>query len=291
MLNPRSIVLIVLAIVFAGGTAMMARSWIQSEKSQAGPAEAQILGLQILVAKQNLPTGLIIKEEHLRWQAWPKDTLADSYIKRGKATPASFEGAVVRKGIVAGQPVTNSLIVKPGQRGFLAAVITPGMRAVSVPISAVSGISGFVFPGDRIDLVMTHEIMRGDRSVRASETVLTNVRVLAIDQTTNDQNASAQIGKTATLELTPKQVEQIAIVQRMVKHNAATLSLSLRSLPDTEAMPNSADSGEAAPSRGKTYTLVGEVSRLLSSGNAGSGDMQEVRVARGTNVSTVKFRK
>lgn len=269
----------------------MARSWIQSEKSQDGPAQTQIAGLQVLVAKQNLPTGLIIKEAHLRWQTWPEDTLADSYLLRGKASPASFDGAVVRKGVVAGQPITNSLIVKPGQRGFLAAILTPGMRAVSVPISAVLGISGFVFPGDRVDLVMTHELVRGDQVVRASETILTNVRVLAIDQTTNDQNVAAQIGKTATLELTPKQVEQIALLQRMVGQRAATLSLSLRSLPDSEAQPGTTDMSDEPPARGKTYTLEGEVSRLLSSGDTGSRDTQKVRVARGTNVSTVKFRK
>lgn len=284
VLNPRSVILIVLAIVFAGGTAIMARSWIQSEKSQDRSGQSQVAGLQVLVAKQNLPAGLIIKEEHLRWQAWPEETLANTYVRRGTSNASAFAGDVVRRGIVAGQPITRSLVVKPGERSFLAAVLSPGMRAVSVPISAVSGIAGFVFPGDRVDLVLTHELPRDGKKIRASETVLTNIRVLAIDQKTDDQNASAQVAKTATLELTPKQVEQIALVQRM-----GNLSLSLRSLPDDATISDASGKDMAAPSRGKTYTMESEVSRLLSSDSG--GDTHKVKVTRGNNVSTVKFRK
>ena len=286
-LNPRTIALIVVAVVFAAGTAMLARSWIASERSQvAQPSPAQETGdLQVLVAKQDLPTGLILKEEHIRWQAWPRATLADSYIKSGNGNTSNFSGAVVRRGIAAGQPITASQVVRAGERGFLAAVLSPGRRAVSVAVSAVSGIAGFVFPGDRVDLILTHELKRGGKGSRASETVLENVRVLAIDQKTNDQNAAAKVAKTATLELTPKQVEQVALVQKM-----GTLSLSLRSLPDAAALAGDSADEIAAPRRGKSYTWETEVSRLLG-GGGGPSKTQDVNVARGGEWSTQKFRK
>lgn len=286
-LNPRTLALIVVAVVFAGGTAILARSWIASERSQvAQPVKSEPTGdLQVLVAKQDLPAGLILKEEHTRWQAWPRATLADSYIKAGDGANANFTGAVVRRGIVAGQPITTSQVVRSGDRGFLAAVLSPGRRAVSVPISAVSGIAGFVFPGDRVDLILTHELPRSGRGARASETVLVNVRVLAIDQKTNDQNAAPQVAKTATLELTPKQVEQVALVQKM-----GTLSLSLRSLPDESAVAGNAADEVSAPRRGKTYTWETEVSRLLG-GGGGPSTTQDVDVARGGQWSTQQFRK
>lgn len=286
-LNPRTLALIVVAVLFAGGTAILARNWIAGERSQvAQPAPAQPTSdLQVLVAKQDLPAGLIIKDEHVRWQAWPRATLADNYIQAGEGNIADFAGAVVRRGLGAGQPITRSQVVRSGDRGFLAAVLSPGRRAVSVPISAVSGIAGFVFPGDRVDLILTHELTQSGRGARASETILENVRVLAVDQKTNDQNSAAQVAKTATLELTPKQVEQVALVQKM-----GTLSLSLRSLPDAKAMAGEAAGEIAPPRRGKSYTWETEVSRLLG-GGGGPSKTQDVNVARGGAWSTQKFRK
>ncbi|QCI80430.1 Flp pilus assembly protein CpaB [Hankyongella ginsenosidimutans] len=119
-------------------------------------------------------------------------------------------------------------LVGPGERGFLAAALQPGMRAITISISDTSGVAGFVFPGDRVDLVLTHQVDQGDRGqIRVSETVLQNVRVLAIDQDVNDREDQPKVGRTVTLEVTPKLVEKIAVMQLI-----GSVSLSLRSLPE-----------------------------------------------------------
>ena len=150
--------------------------------------------------------------------------------------------------------------MKAGGRGFLAAVLRPGFRAMSIQVTATSGIAGLVFPGDRIDLILTHTVKRGGSDRRASETVLTNLRVLAIDQSVNDQAGNPRVFKNATLELTPKQTEMLAVLGELGR-----LSMTLRSLAKDEAelerLTNSGDPlAEPDPARGLTYTWDTEVS-------------------------------
>jgi pilus assembly protein CpaB len=169
---------------------------------------------------------------------------------------------VARQPFGPGEPITENKIVAPGSRGFLAAVLRPGMRAVSVPVTATSGISGFVFPGDQVDILITHPLAasggKGEGvQHQASETVLHDVRVLAVDQKLDSKGGDAVVAHTATLEVTPKQSEVIAVASEMGK-----LSLSLRSLttpPGEEATADSADN----PGSG-TFTLDSEVSQLLA---------------------------
>jgi pilus assembly protein CpaB len=142
-------------------------------------------------------------------------------------------GTVVRLPITAGQPVTQGQLVKPGDRGFLAAALGPGMRAVTVPVSAQTSVAGFVFPGDHIDLILTQAVSGNDGPpLKTSETVVRNLRVLATDQRTGDQkdangNTVVQTFSTITVEATPRIAEQIAVAQTI-----GTLSLSLRSIAD-----------------------------------------------------------
>ena len=153
-MSARALVFIVIALVMAGATAMIARNWLSSERAefsaQAKPAPLQVTK-NVLVATVELPAGSFVKAEHVRWQSWPETALNDSYLIEGIAKPEDVVGSVVRRGIVAGEPVTSGRIVRPGDRGFLAAVLQPGMRAVSVAVNATSGIAGLVFPGDRVD--------------------------------------------------------------------------------------------------------------------------------------------
>lgn len=233
-MNVKNLVLPVAALTIAGLTAWAVKGWLSDQQqlwaSQKGaPAAVAEAAVNVLVAKTRLPTGTILKSNHLRWQAWPDETIAKSYLVKGKSTAKSLFGTVVRAAIAPDQPVTLGQVVQPGDRGFLAAVLMPGMRAVSVRINASTGISGLVFPGDRVDLILSHSIRRGrgeeTRVRRASETVLQNVRVLAVDQNADDRKDKPAVGKTATLEVTPKQAELIAVVVELGK-----LSLSLRSL-------------------------------------------------------------
>src|SRR5215471_8772218 len=153
-MNVKSVILIVAALLFAGGTAFVAshliggRPPVQQAKVEETPAK------QVLVAKGNLPAGTFIKEEDVSWQKWPVDGVNDSYLLKDNVDVNTIVGAVVRKGIVAGEPITEAQIARPGDRGFLAAVLTPGMRAISIDVNEPSSVAGLVFPGDRIDILL-----------------------------------------------------------------------------------------------------------------------------------------
>ena len=180
-----------------------------------------------------------------------------------------FAGWVARNPIAAGEPITEGKIIAPGNRGFLAAVLRPGMRAISVPVTVTSGISGFIFPGDQVDMLITYlgadAASKSDDSPRAkydhkaAETVLHDVRVIAIDQRIESKAGEAVVAHTATLEVTPKQSEMIALASEIGK-----LSLSLRSLVPGEATDSRMTRirfAETAPI--PTVTLDSEVSPLL----------------------------
>jgi pilus assembly protein CpaB len=204
----------------------------------------------VLVAADDLPAGTLIIPEQLRWQAWPDDSLAEAYVLDGERPLEDFAGAVVRSSLAAGHPVTDAVVVRPGDRGFLAAVLRPGRRAVTVSVNATTGIAGFVFPGDRVDVILTHALGKRPGGRRhASETVLSDLRVIAVDQKTDDQNGEVRVAKTATLEVSPKEAEMIAMLTDLGR-----LSLSLRSLARDDPAEASA----------KTFTLDSEVSALLT---------------------------
>jgi pilus assembly protein CpaB len=238
-MDVKKILLLVGALLIAGVTAVMAKnmfSGASAPQAQAGPVVPA--GPEVLVATRTLPVGTIVDAEAFRYQPWPQGLIQDAYYTRGEngADAQSLIGTVVRDEITAGQPVTQGAIVRPGERGFLAAALGPGMRAVTVAVSATSGVAGFVFPGDRVDLVLAQEVVGGGDGppLRASETIVRNIRVLAVDQRLNsrDENGNqvAQNTSTVTFEATPKIAEKIAVAQTI-----GQLSLSLRSLADNNA--------------------------------------------------------
>jgi len=237
-MDSRKVLLLVGALLIAGVTALFARA-ITSGNS-APPAEAAVIAApavpqaEVLVATRTLPVGTIIDTTALKFQPWPKDMVAGAYYVKGQADIAKLQGTVLRYAITAGQPLTQGAVVRPGDRGFLAAALTPGMRAVTVPVSAQTAVAGFVFPGDRIDMVLTQDVAGGGDGppLKVSETILRNVRVLATDQRTD--NMAGDDGKTpvhtfttVTVEATPKMAEQLAVAQTV-----GTLSLSLRALAE-----------------------------------------------------------
>ncbi len=212
------ILLTTLAFAVGSGTALTVRSWSDAQRNRVVAAEPVIVVEQaaathILVAGHDLPAGTILRDEDLDWQSWPEKGLSEAYVIRQDGAEQEFVAAVVRRGIAAGEPITAGRVVKQGQKGFLAAILTPGMRAVSVPVNATSGVAGLLFPCGRVDIILTHEIGRrgaqGEGRRRANETVLNNVRLLAVDQHTDDQNNQPAVAKNATLEVTPDQAEAI----------------------------------------------------------------------------------
>ncbi|WP_431859316.1 Flp pilus assembly protein CpaB [Azospirillum sp.] len=247
-MSVRKIILLVLALGIAGVTVQLTRALVQPPAPapvaavQAPPAP-QVL--RVLVAASDLPAGTLVQPSQLRWRAWPEDDgVAGTYMVEGQRRIEEFTGAVVRNGLRAGEPVVEGRLVKPGDRGFLAAVLSPGSRAVTVAINGVTGIAGFIFPGDRVDLILTQAVREDgqERERRASETVLADVRVLALDQRVNDQKGEAKPAQLATLEVTPRQAEAVALAAEMGR-----LSLSLRSLgvPDAERLQMAAAEGLA----------------------------------------------
>ena len=238
-MDVKKIVLLIGALLIAGVTAVMARNMFAGASApQAEAAPVVPAGPEILVATRTLPVGTIVDAEAFRYQPWPEGLVQSAYYVRGQggADPRTLIGTVVRSEIGAGQPVTQGSLVRPGERGFLAAALGPGMRAVTVAVSATSGVAGFVFPGDRVDLVLTQEVRGGGDGppLRVSETIIRNIRVLAVDQRLDSRNEEgdqvAQAISTVTFEATPRIAEKIAVAQTI-----GQLSLSLRSLADNGA--------------------------------------------------------
>jgi pilus assembly protein CpaB len=187
--------------------------------------------------------GEFIRPESLTWQAWPAGPLATSYLVQGKARATDLVGAVVRARLAPGEPITLTKVVQPGERGFMAAVLTPGDRAVTVNVNATTGEAGFIFPGDHVDLLLTMNLQPvggSGPSRHVSETVLRNLRVVGTDQSFSDgrkdEKAALSVPHTATLEVTPKQAETVTVAEDL-----GVLSLSLRSLggSDDVAEPKS----------------------------------------------------
>lgn len=236
-MDKKKLILLIGALIIAVGTALAARTLLGgAATAEAEAVEAAPQGPKVLVAKRGLPVGTIITADAVAYQLWPQEMVQDAYFLDGEADMEALLGTVVRYPITAGEPVTQGSLVAPGDRGFLAAALGPGMRAVTVPVSAQTGVGGFVFPGDRVDLVLTQAVDgNGEAGLKASETFLTNLRVLATDQetettTTEDGRTVVRAFRTVTLEVTPRIAEKIAVSQTI-----GTLSLSLRSIADNQA--------------------------------------------------------
>jgi len=305
-MNYRNILLLSIGLTVAVATAYVARSWLTGERArmlaeQTVPAPVEKEAIRILVAKKGLAAGVFLTPGKLEWLAWPADGIAGAYVKEGEKTKSDFAGAVVRSAISAGQPVTDSLIVQPGDRGFLAAVLEPGSRAVSVPVNATTGISGFIFPGDWVDVLMTMRLRdpSGDKKETRyfSRTLLTDIQVLAIDQAVENKDSKAAVAKTATLQVTPKQAEKIAIALQM-----GDLSLSLHSLGrgGEGAALAQVPSGQASVkpvtgpgARDKSYTLDTDIYSMRGDprlfGNVSKNAGRSVHVLRGGKAETAKF--
>lgn len=263
-MDKKKLVLLLGALIIAIGTALAARSMFAGAAApevEAAPVEPQ--GPKVLVAKRALPVGTIITADAIGFQMWPQELLQDAYFIDGEANMEMLMGTVVRYPITAGEPVTQGSLVAPGDRGFLAAALGPGMRAITVPVSARTGVGGFVFPGDRIDLMLTQSVEGAEgAALQATETILTNLRVLATDQstestTTEDGRTVVRAFRTVTLEVTPRIAEKIAVAQTI-----GTLSLSLRSIADNQ----------------------GELDRAIAAGDvdipAGASAAQEAQILR-----------
>lgn len=264
--------LVFVAIILAGGTAYLLRDYLSTQQAEIAAQKPKAPTVKVLVAASDMPLGTAVNENNTEWLDWPEGRVPEGFLARiGDTDPLaeiSKEKHLARRGFTKGEPITMERLYKTDNPGFLRGSLEPGMRAVAVRTSAEVGASGFILPGDRVDLLLTHNMIKeamktqdggGDLVAlqHTSETIIENIRVLAVDQRTNEFEGGAAVAKTILLEVTAKQAEIISAARAM-----GALSLSLRA----------AEEGD--PRTGTHYTTDVDLSPMLSAiTGGGSGGM------------------
>ena len=277
-------ILFLVAIMLAGGTAMLVRSWLAQQRTveaEAGPCRHPLPQKSVLVAHSAITRGQILKPADLAWQPWPEAAsvapISRKEPKRSRISPAGWRATP----LAPGEPMTEGKMVAPGGRGFLAAVLSPGMRAVSVPVTATSGISGFVFPGDQVDILIPETLpARAAARAMGSSTRLRRRCCTMFACSAVDQKLESKPGEACSAKRDARSDaeagEEIAVASEMGK-----LSLSLRSLA-----ASSTEEANANSSR-EPGTLDTEVSRLLGKPlkSKDNSEAERVTVLRGSGKS------
>ncbi len=248
--------LIVLGIAVAAGgvAAILAGGY---PRAPSPPATPQIATVEILVAQKEIDIGTRLSASDLQWQTWPASAANSGFIRKGEHPDAiqEYAGAIARLPMAAGEPIRDGKLIKANGSGYMAAILPSGMRATSVEISAETGAGGFILPNDRVDVILSRRDREAEKTTgiekNVGETILTDVRVLAIDQLVQEKDGQrVVVGKTATLEVAEPQAELLAAARK-----TGTLSLTLRSLLD--ATPSSrAQTTTARDPRGDRINTV-----------------------------------
>jgi pilus assembly protein CpaB len=228
--------IIVLAVaIIAGGTAAYLASGSDNNKAPDVPV-VQLPTVDVLVAKGDIALGQTVGPESLLWQTWTEATAGNNFIRRKDRPEAATQlaGSIARSPFIGGEPIREEKLVKANGSGFMAAILPSGMRAVSTEISPETGAGGFILPNDRVDVMLSkrEKPLSGpdgpSPEVITSQVVLSNIRVLAIDQAPKEKEGqNSVLGKTATLEMTPDQVQTLGKARQ-----TGILSLALRSIAD-----------------------------------------------------------
>ena len=235
-MNIARIVVLTIALGAGGVAAYLARGTEEKSRPTAEPVAAPLPTTEVLVAKSDVGLGQQIKAEDLQWQAWPASATGSNLITRAGRADAIKEiaGSIARTPFFAGEPIREQKLVKASGSGFMAAILPTGARALSTEISPETGAGGFILPNDRVDVILSKREKNPDGKgpdVVQSEIILSNIRVLAIDQAPKEKEGSnSLVGRTATLELKPEQAETLARARQ-----SGSLSLALRSITDANA--------------------------------------------------------
>jgi pilus assembly protein CpaB len=234
-MNIARVFVLIIALGAGGVAAYLARGTEDKSLPVAEPV-AQLPTVEILVAKSDIGLGQPVKPEDLQWQTWPASTAGSNLVNRASRAEAIKEiaGSIARSPFIAGEPIREQKLVKANGSGFMAAILPTGMRAISTEISPETGAGGFILPNDRVDVILTKREKTSDRSggdAVQSEVILSNIRVLAIDQAPKEKEGiNTLVGRTVTLELKPEQAEMLARSRQN-----GTLTLALRSITDATA--------------------------------------------------------
>jgi pilus assembly protein CpaB len=233
-MNNARVVVLAIAIGAGGIAAYLARG----SDDRPAPAQpvAQLQTVDILVAKSDIALGHSVKPDDMQWQTWPAATASNSFISRANKADAIKEitGSIARSPFIAGEPIREQKLVRADGSGFMAAILPAGYRAISTEISPETGAGGFILPNDRVDVILTKRDKNPEKAgsdASHSEIILSNIRVLAIDQAPKEKDGSSSlVGRTVTLELKPDQAEMLARSRQN-----GSLTLALRSIADVNA--------------------------------------------------------
>jgi pilus assembly protein CpaB len=299
-MRPIAIVLIVVATLIAGLAAALMNRFLsdQAAKPVAASKVAETTIDEVLVAAADIPAGVIIKNDDLRYVLWPVNDGNTRLVRRGSGDDpkAGFAGAIARRRLMAGEPMTAEVVFRQDEAGVLAGLLSPGMRAMSVPVTAVSGVNGFILPNDRVDVLLNMDLRAqsqggeqsyhgGDIAHFSSEVVLGNVRVLAVDTQLGKADGPAVNAKTVTLEVSPRDAEALAAAEKM-----GDISLTLRSLAPgpAEDPPRAGYIGDVQVSQA-LRAFFGGLSNLGATAPPASSVTVEVRVNRAGATSVQRF--
>jgi pilus assembly protein CpaB len=250
--------LVVLSVALAaGGVAALLAGRSEKPPEQKPDQQVKIETVDVLVAKGDISLGQTLQPGDLQWQAWPPSAANSNFISK-KDRPDAIEtlsGTIARAPFVTGEPIREAKLVKAKGSGYMAAILPQGMRAVSTQISPETGAGGFILPNDHVDVLLTRRDREAEKAagteVHTSEVILKNIRVLAIDQNVEEKNGQkVVVGKTATLELAPRQTETLALAQQL-----GTISLALRSITDANASDEGTDTDQANTKRGSVNVI------------------------------------
>lgn len=241
----RMILVILAAITVAGGAGFYVMQGLRPSAPTAAAAAVEAPELAtVYTSLRELAVGTLITSDALGRMELPPDAVTEEMVVADSAGEAFLVGSVARQTLAKGVPIARSATVQPGDRGFLAAVLPEGRRAITIPVSATAGLNGLALPGDWVDLILTYSVSADDegedstgskpRNIHASETVARNIRLLALDNRVNAAHKDEK-GKlvvppaptSATLQVTPRQAEQITLATTL-----GTLSLALNSVRD-----------------------------------------------------------
>ncbi|MEL8055285.1 MAG: Flp pilus assembly protein CpaB [Pseudomonadota bacterium] len=276
-MSPMRLIILAVAGLAAVAAAFLVRGMASQPSEPVAVAETktiiqevEVSQIKVLVAAGDLPVGTLLSPSDFRWADWPERTVNPNYFTEEMSPDAmeTLAGSVVRTSLFLDEPILPQKIVQKGETGFMAALLKPGKRAVSVEISPESASAGFILPDDRVDVILTYEIevLQGQEMIEQTivVTAMENVRVLAIDQVFGEiDGVPALTGSTATLELTPEEAELMSLSARR-----STISLTLRS---------HADAGE---NNGETTARLD----LISDDQGGQGN--QVMIFRNGSVSS-----
>ncbi len=233
------IIILAAAVGSAALAAMLANNMIGQKPPEQQTVEInKVVTVPVLVAAKDIGLGDKLLAGAVIWKDWPKENITDPMITKEEQPNAltDMEKNRARTFIATGETILEQKLLKSGDAGFMSAIVRKGMRAISVGISVNSSAGGFILPNDKVDLILTRQLEgkspSGGKNV-VSETVLTNVRVLAVNQTYKQdptgEKVAVEDGKTATVELTPRQAEIVSMIE-----SVGELSLALRSIADSE---------------------------------------------------------